>query len=183
MFTERTRPRRVPRKGSSRQAHAQSISCNLVRADNPVTAELVQKTSLHSLPGQGMHCQELHQIDRQTQRDRQADLQTERESLFQGSLYGCKMLSSAALESCSGKLPFFKALSPKQKASSAACDSVNGKVPFVFKALSLQCKMPVISCLRFVQRKASVFSRISLFNTKALHQLPLIQSAESFLFS
>ena len=54
---------------------------------------------------------------------------------------------------------------------------------FVFKALSLQCKMLVISCLRFVQRKASVFSRISLFNTKALHQLPLIQSAESFLFS
>ena len=91
------------------------------------------------------------------------------------------MPSSAAFESFTGKLPFFKALSPMQKASSAACDSVSGKLPS-FRALSLQCKRLVISCLHSFSGKPQS-SRISLFNTKSSYQLPLIQSAERFLFS
>ena len=39
MFTERKRSHQVPRKGWLRQACAQSISCNLVFAHNPVGAE------------------------------------------------------------------------------------------------------------------------------------------------
>ena len=104
----------------------------------------------------------LYPIQRNKLSSAAVDCSVERFS-FQGSLalFNAKSSSSAAFDSFSGKVPFFKALSLQNKtlfckkrlslfktkcSSSAAFDSFSGKVPFS-KALSLQCKLLFISCL------------------------------------
>ena len=92
-----------------------------------------------------------------------------------------KKPSSAALIQSAESFLFQGSLSSIQKAVISCLRFVQRKASS-FKALSLQYKKPFISCLRFVQRQVSFFLGSLPSVQKALLQLPSIRSAERFLF-